>query len=245
MKDLILTVLLALVFFTLLYYLDERAKASKVEIEVPELIIGYEESDEGIVIPIIDEEVIEERIILEVDVAPLPYEDEVAISTLKYTTEYDKYFKRYTTLYLAGYDWRWLKAICITESNLRKSAVSPVGAMGLCQFMPATWKDMQRELRLGDVDAFEPETNIMAAAYYMDKMLYTWRAPRSDSDRKALANASYNAGAGNIIKSQSLCGNPPDYLSIIFCLERVTGHHHIETVNYVQRIRNVEKELSY
>jgi len=48
--------------------------------------------------------------------------------------------------------------------------------------------------------------------------------------------ASYNAGAGNIIRAQSLCGGALDWTGIAPCLPQVTGHHAHETITYVERI---------
>ena len=39
-------------------------------------------------------------------------------------------------------DWKWTKAQCIAESGLREDAMSPVGAQGLCQVMPNTWREV-------------------------------------------------------------------------------------------------------
>lgn len=111
-----------------------------------------------------------------------------------------------------------------------------MGAMGLSQIMPATFRDISRASGI-EGDPYDPEVNLMAGAWYMRRMRGVFTAPRPDSECHNLATASYNAGAGNIIKAQKLAGNPPDWQSAADKLHIITGHHSIETINYVKRIR--------
>jgi membrane-bound lytic murein transglycosylase F len=129
------------------------------------------------------------------------------------------------------------KAQLYQESRLDPDAVSPVGAAGLAQFMPATWSMMVKEMHLG-VRA-SPHTArfaIPAGAAYMANLRRQWSAPRPQGDRHALAAASYNAGLGHLLNAQKLCGGKNRYLDIIRCLPRVTGKHSEETIQYVKRI---------
>ena len=151
----------------------------------------------------------------------------------KYDRQYDSYFKSASRRFLPHTHWLWLKAICYQESLLIKDAVSYVGAQGLCQFMPGTWSDMEERMGWNNVSAFDPKLNIMASAYYNATLMRQWSAPRPLSDKKALTNASYNAGLGNILKAQKLCNNKSLYDEIIYCLPMVTGHHANETKTYV------------
>jgi len=102
--------------------------------------------------------------------------------------------------------------------------------------MPATWLEVSRQLDFGFVDPHAAEYSILAAAFYMAKMRRIWKSKRPENDRHSLALASYNAGAGNIIKAQRLCGGLLLYSQIITCLPDVTGHHSKETITYVKRI---------
>ncbi len=81
----------------------------------------------------------------------------------------------------------WLMAILAAESGGNPAAVSPVGAMGLMQLMPATWRALSRAHGLGD-DPFAPRANILAGAAYL----------RSLHDRYGSPGflAAYNAGPG-------------------------------------------------
>lgn len=151
------------------------------------------------------------------------------------SSEYDKAFKNAAIFLPLGTDWRLLKAQCYQESRLNPFAVSPVGAYGLCQFMPNTAREMKR--KHPELSNFWlPETSVIAAARYMNQMNKFWSSPRSKVDRYMLALASYNAGAGNIHKAQKKCGMPTPYAPVIKCLPDVTGKHSKETITYVKKI---------
>ena len=151
------------------------------------------------------------------------------------SSKYDKYFKDASIFLPVGTDWRLLKAQCYQESRLNPLAVSPVGAIGLCQFMPNTAKEMKS--KYPELNNFWlPEVSIIAASRYMNQMNNFWSSPREKIDRWMLATASYNAGAGNIHKAQKLCGSPIPYKKIIACLPDVTGQHSKETLTYVDYI---------
>lgn len=138
------------------------------------------------------------------------------------------------------------KAQLYQESRLDPSAVSPVGAAGLAQFMPGTWQDVIK--RLGypkGVSPHEAKFAIEAGAYYMATLRRSWSAKRPELDRHELAQASYNAGLGNILKAQKLCGGARHYPDIITCLPKVTGKDNArETSTYVERIRKWFQMLS-
>ena len=119
--------------------------------------------------------------------------------------KYDKYFKKFGNIYVEQYDWKWLKAQGLQESLLKPEAVSHAGAQGIMQIMPGTWRDETE--RLGIIASpFNPRINILVGAAYMQRMVRFWRAPRTEAQRLELAQASYNAGAGNILKAQGRCG---------------------------------------
>ncbi|EMK3400832.1 transglycosylase SLT domain-containing protein [Vibrio parahaemolyticus] len=152
--------------------------------------------------------------------------------------------KKASRHYLPAVPWQLYKAQLIQESSLRPNAISPVGAEGLAQFMPGTWSDVSRELGMvgSPTDA---ELAIPAGAYYMAKLRNIWKWPRPEEDRHNLALACYNAGCGNILKAQRLCGNPSNYEPIMACLPQVTGKHAKETLGYAPRIRRIYKRLVY
>ena len=89
-----------------------------------------------------------------------------------------------------------LKAMGKAESGFDANAVSPAGAQGVMQLMPATAKS------LGVEDPFDARSNIMGGAKYIAQKLQQYNG---DVD---LALAAYNAGSGNVdmMRIQMLCG---------------------------------------
>jgi soluble lytic murein transglycosylase-like protein len=82
-------------------------------------------------------------------------------------------------------------SLIATESSFNPKAVSPVGAQGLGQLMPATAKDM------GVTDPFDIEQNIAGTTRYIAWLGTVWAGhPR----RWEMALASYLAGVGTVSK---------------------------------------------
>ena len=92
------------------------------------------------------------------------------------------------------------------ESGCRATAISPVGAQGLAQFMPATAKDMARlyPTQLGPADPTNPQWAIKAQARYMRDL--TRATPgRTECDTWAFGLAAYNGGLGWVRRDQAAC----------------------------------------
>lgn len=81
-----------------------------------------------------------------------------------------------------------LLAVIAAESGFRTKAVSPKGAQGLMQLMPATAR------RLGVSDPFDPEQNVRGGARYLNELLRLF-----DNDLP-LALAAYNAGESAVMR---------------------------------------------
>jgi soluble lytic murein transglycosylase-like protein len=122
------------------------------------------------------------------------------------------------------------------ESLCNPLARSHVGAAGLAQFMPRTWIEVAAQLNLPPGSTPHEDIAIDAGAYYMARMMRTWSSPRPDFERTRLAQASYNAGAGNIINAQRACNGARDWRNIETCLHLITGRNAEETRTYVERI---------
>ena len=76
------------------------------------------------------------------------------------------------------------------ESGFRVNAVSPVGALGIAQFMPATWAGAWNPWRVSS--PFDPVAAIAAQGRYLAILL------RGAQGRVARALAAYNAGAAAV-----------------------------------------------
>lgn len=85
-------------------------------------------------------------------------------------------------------DARLLRAVIAVESGFNPRAVSPRGAQGLMQLMPATAR------QLGVADPFDPTQNILGGARYLRQLLDTY-----DGD-VSLVLAAYNAGEGAVAR---------------------------------------------
>lgn len=165
-------------------------------------------------------------------------------SLFAWADKYDWQIKKAARQFLPFTPWQLYKAQLIKESSLNARAVSPVGAEGLAQFMPGTWRDVSRQLGYSG-SAFDVRLAIPAGAYYMAALRNMWRWPRPEQDRYNLALACYNAGCGNILKAQKLCNDATLYGPIMECLPQVTGRHAAETLSYAPRIREIYRGLMY
>lgn len=79
-----------------------------------------------------------------------------------------------------------IRAIIHAESAYQPEALSPKGAQGLMQLMPAT----QEELQI--VDVFDPLSNIEGGTLYLSRLLEQF------DQSVELATAAYNAGPGAV-----------------------------------------------
>ncbi len=98
-----------------------------------------------------------------------------------------------------------LAAQLYQESGFNPTAVSPVGALGLAQFMPGTWPQWGRDdAGDGNVSPLNPPDAIMAAARY-DCALAA-QVAGVPGDQVANMLAAYNAGPGAVLAAG---GVPP------------------------------------
>ena len=108
-----------------------------------------------------------------------------------------------------GVDPRLVHAIIEVESGYDARAVSPRGAIGLMQVMPAT----AAELGLRNLAA--PEVNIVAGVRHLRRLLDRYRG------NVDLALAAYNAGSGAVARY----GGVPPYNETRRYIQRVRLHY--------------------
>lgn len=140
---------------------------------------------------------------------------------------YNSLFQYYGALH--GIDWKLLKAQAMAESGLDPNAVSPVGAKGLAQFMPATfaeWFDKVWGVKgIPHGDPSNPETSISLQAAYLKALLGAF-------DHKSdVAFAAYNWGWGRVAKHLKQYGG----LNVSFLPQ--------ETRDYILRIDRIYARL--
>ena len=95
--------------------------------------------------------------------------------------------------------------------------------------MDATWNEVSGSLRLR-ASVFNPKANALAAGWYMQQLRSRWISERPEEDRLRLAQASYNAGLGSLLRFQRACGGAALWREIEPCIS------FRETRDYVIRI---------
>jgi soluble lytic murein transglycosylase-like protein len=128
----------------------------------------------------------DQSLIARVEADEVEYPDEVAEASLV-TGEPDapaipEAFRELVTSMAAkhGVDARVVNALIQVESAYRSRAVSPKGARGLMQVMPATGR------QYGALNLFDPKVNVDAGVQHLKKLLSRYDLP--------VALAAYNAG---------------------------------------------------
>tara|TARA_R110002096_G_scaffold223000_1_gene411964 strand:+ start:22425 stop:24407 length:1983 start_codon:yes stop_codon:yes gene_type:complete len=109
--------------------------------------------------------------------------------SLRYPLPYQQTFKEFSTA--ASIAPTWAYGIARSESLFMRDVRSRAGAIGLMQLMPATGRDVAREIKLpysGWTTLVDPASNIRLGTTYLAKM-----ADRYNGNQ-VLATAAYNAG---------------------------------------------------
>lgn len=120
-----------------------------------------------------------------------PYQLEVAAAAIEY-----------------GVDLDLIHAVIATESNYVRNAVSPKGARGLMQLMPALAK------QYGVTDALDAAQNIRAGVRYLRYLLGAF------DDNRELALAAYNAGEQTVRKYGRRMPPFPETVKYVRSVER-------------------------
>jgi membrane-bound lytic murein transglycosylase F len=162
------------------------------------------------------------------------------------TDRYDDTFRKYSQRFFGpGYDWREFKAQAMAESNIDMNAKSWVGARGIMQLMPSTFKEVHtKNPDIGSID--KPEWNIAAGIFYDRKLFLQWNDQIHDGCESFMFG-SYNAGRGTLLRAQDVARkrvlDPDLWGSIRTVAPDVPRWRHEETINYVDRINNNLKRM--
>ena len=161
--------------------------------------------------------------------------------TKRATARFDPVFRKYTKRYFGiGTDWTLFKAQGMAESDLSPTATSRVGARGIMQLMPSTYRQIQSVLpQFGAID--NPEWNI-AAGILHDRDLWTlWKKDVPDSERWPFVFAGYHAGEGTITRARKTAAaarlDDRTWPSIERVAPRVERWRYPETLEYVRKIQ--------
>lgn len=132
--------------------------------------------------------------------------------------------------------WTYFKGQGMTESGLNPEVCSGVGACGVMQFMPGTARDMDL------ADRFSAKASIAAGIRYDRRLWSIFSDPRPPLHRLALVTASYNWGAGNVIRKAQPCararfGSDRLWEQVAPCLPE-------ETREYWPRIQRWQRRFS-
>jgi membrane-bound lytic murein transglycosylase F len=138
-----------------------------------------------------------------------------------------------------AFDWRLFKAQGMAESNLDPTARSRVGARGLMQLMPSTYREIASEnADLAMID--NPELNIEAGIAYDRQLWLRWANDSVADDRRQFMCASYNAGRGTLLNAQRRARerqlDPRRWRNIERFAASVPRWRHAETLDYVGKI---------
>jgi len=138
-----------------------------------------------------------------------------------------------------AFDWRVFKAQGMAESNLDPLARSRVGARGLMQLMPSTYREIASEnADLAMIN--NPELNIEAGIAYDRRLWLRWENDSVADDRRQFMFASYNAGRATLLAAQRRARerrlDPRRWRNIEKIAASVPRWRHLQTLDYVRKI---------
>lgn len=148
---------------------------------------------------------------------------------LKYTEYIEKYSEQYKVPKELVY------AIIKTESDFVSNAVSRVGAVGLMQLMPETFKDLTENFLYENLDTgmlYDPETNIRYGVFYL-----SWLKTNFEDWNCVIA--AYNGGIGNVTKWLNDSEYSDDGKTLI-----IKNIPFEETRNYVKKINKATEKYT-
>jgi soluble lytic murein transglycosylase-like protein len=160
--------------------------------------------------------------------------------------KYDDLFQRNSEKYKL--DMLLLKAQVKQESRFNPDAKSHVGAQGLAQFMPATWKEWGKGKEITD-----PEANLDAQARYMrylTKLVNKKLHKDMSHYRTHWTLACYNWGMGRVLGFEKIINGQKTKIKGVLELfrgdyERATPSFPFETKQYIEKIMDYYTEYKH
>ncbi len=137
----------------------------------------------------------------------------------------------------------FLYAVIKTESNFKTDAVSDVGAMGLTQIMPDTFKWLKSKTGedLPQASLFEPETSIKYGGYLLSYLLEEFDNPKT-------ALAAYHAGINRVNEWLQDPEYSKDGETLYYIPYESTAHYTdkvLKNVNIYINLYNYTEEMNY
>lgn len=122
------------------------------------------------------------------------------------------------------------------ESSWKPTARSPVGAVGLTQFMPATWRWIGASNGLGIGDPSDPKDALLWQAVYMNGIAKRTKAIATYCDRWLFALSGYNGGEGWVQRRQAKTPYASDYVTVSLINPGILPSNQIENQEYPRQI---------
>lgn len=155
-------------------------------------------------------------------------------------SQYDPIFRKYSKRYFSvAFDWRYFKAQAMAESDLDPRARSRVGARGLMQLMPSTYKAIATNRReFASID--DPEWNIAAGILHDRDTWRMWEKSVPADARHPFMFGTYNAGEGPITRAAAAARakklDHAQWPSIEQVAPEIPRWRYRETLGYVRKI---------
>jgi len=125
---------------------------------------------------------------------------------------------------------RLVDCVIFVESKFNPNAISPKGAAGLMQLMPATGKELAEELLPGrPYRPLDPDQNRFLGSTYLRRLLHRFKST-------PLALAAYNWGLGNVSRLLNEFKEQLASLQVENYYETIKNRLPKETRLYVEKI---------
>ncbi len=170
------------------------------------------------------------------------------------SNQYDLLIQDITSKLFPQCDWPLIKAQVRQESSFNPKAVSPCGARGLLQLMPATGEEMGYPFE----ELWDPQKNLCAGIKYLREQYRHFMEIPDHAERLKFSLAAYNGGRGYINAALRLGyefehNEPMRYKSLkpghwqewLYTKEKLKSSQCIITVNGVQKRPDWKQIIGY